>query len=46
MFSFLALAAIVIIPAALAALALDTIRAVERVGGYAGFEPTYRAYGA
>jgi len=37
---------LLIVPAALAALTMDTLRAAERQGGLAPFESTYRAYGA
>jgi hypothetical protein len=37
---------LILVPAALAALTVDTLRSAQRQGGLAPFESTYRAYGA
>lgn len=37
---------IIVVPAVLAALTVDTIRAAQRQGGLPPFQSTYRAYGA
>lgn len=41
-----AVLALILIPAALGLLALETIRSATDGKSYTGFEPTYRAYGA
>jgi DNA-binding transcriptional MerR regulator len=44
--TILAILFIALVPAVLAALTIDTIRAVERQGGLPPVQATYRVYGA